>query len=272
MRVIKRKILWECLIFLFLADVALSIVVIKNLLSPAEVNVIDASKTVTDNKSEIKDNEILQPEIPEKEICLPVRKAIPILQNPELPTGCEATAATMLLNCYGVDIDKTTFADLLPKAAFTVENNKTYAKSPDEVFIGNPRSVHGYGTFAGTVTATANKILNEKGLDIKAINISGKSENEILSYLDEGRPVCIWVTMNLRPVEKRGGWYLIKENQKTNEWFYWPSHEHCMLLTEYSENTVTVCDPLKGAMKYNRETLFARYNEVGQYAIIIDNK
>ena len=34
-----------------------------------------------------------------------------VLQNPELPTGCEITALTIVLNYLGYDVDKLTMAD-----------------------------------------------------------------------------------------------------------------------------------------------------------------
>lgn len=34
-----------------------------------------------------------------------------ILQNPELPTGCESVALTMVLKYLGFDLEKTTIAD-----------------------------------------------------------------------------------------------------------------------------------------------------------------
>ena len=34
-----------------------------------------------------------------------------VLQNPELPTGCEITALTQTLNFYGFDIDKVNLCD-----------------------------------------------------------------------------------------------------------------------------------------------------------------
>ena len=34
-----------------------------------------------------------------------------ILQNPELPTGCESVALTMVLKYLGFDFEKTTIAD-----------------------------------------------------------------------------------------------------------------------------------------------------------------
>lgn len=41
---------------------------------------------------------------------------VPVLsQNPELPTGCEATATTMLLQWAGVQVNKSEVADALPK-------------------------------------------------------------------------------------------------------------------------------------------------------------
>lgn len=62
-----------------------------------------------------------------------------ILQNPELPTGCEVTSLAMVLNYWGYDIDKLTLAtDYLKKGEIGSVNFK-------EAFVGDPRSAEAYG-------------------------------------------------------------------------------------------------------------------------------
>ena len=76
-----------------------------------------------------------------------------ILQNPELPTGCEVTSLAIILNYLGYDIDKVLLSDLfLPKG----EIGKTH---PDKAFIGNPKDKSAYGANAPVLVNTANDYL-----------------------------------------------------------------------------------------------------------------
>ncbi len=199
----------------------------------------------------------------------PIQKAEIILQNPQLPTGCEATAASMLLNCYNIKIDKRIVADKIPKFEVEEIDGKVYAPHPNEYFIGDPRQSSSFGVFAAPVTATINEIFDEIGADLTARDITGASQQEILKYIDSGHPVCIWATMSLVPVQHLVGWNLIADGKYTDEFFTWPAHEHCLLLIGYDESTVTVLDPLKSEVKYDRELFFTRHTEVGGYAVVV---
>jgi uncharacterized protein YvpB len=199
----------------------------------------------------------------------PCREIPVILQNPELPVGCEATAGAMLLYAYGYDIDKETFADALPKSDFETLNGCNYAAHPSNAFIGDPYT-YGYGAFAEVVADTMQHFIDHAGGRHRANDISGASEKSILAYIDSGIPVCIWSTIEMRPVVQKNGWYLKQGEAYTNEYFSWPGNEHCMILVGYDEKTVTVYDPLAGVTSYARKTFFQRYKEVGRFAIVLE--
>lgn len=72
----------------------------------------------------------------DKAVILPVEN---ILQNPELPTGCESVALTMVLNYYGQKLSKTEIAD------------KYLKKDPENfvtLFKGDPHDISGDGIYA----------------------------------------------------------------------------------------------------------------------------
>lgn len=65
-----------------------------------------------------------------------------ICQYPELPTGCESVAATMVLQYYKVDITAEEFASdwLACSENFYSSEGKRYGPDPHKVFVGNPFS------------------------------------------------------------------------------------------------------------------------------------
>lgn len=66
------------------------------------------------------------------------------------------------------------------------------------------------------------------------------------------------------------GWYIKRGGVYTDEYFPWPGNEHCMVLLGYDESTVTVCDPLRGRVSYNREHFFRLFRELGGYALSLE--
>lgn len=66
-------------------------------------------------------------------------------QMPELPTGCEITSLTMVLNYYGYSADKMTMAlEYLPTVGWTNtyygDDGTLYGNDIYNYFIGNPQS------------------------------------------------------------------------------------------------------------------------------------
>lgn len=184
-----------------------------------------------------------------------------ILQNPELPTGCEITSLAIVLNYYGYDITKTELASKYLEKDYS-------GKIPfDVAFMGDPTWDQGFGCFAPVIVKAAQNYLNEKNMEHTAWNMTGTDFSDLYNYIDEGTPVIVWASMNLMNVNKR---FIIKSDDGRE--IYWYDNEHCMVLCGYdkNENTVTVADPLKGMMKYDAERFEYIYDALEKQSIIIE--
>ena len=184
-----------------------------------------------------------------------------VMQKPELPTGCEVTALTTVLNYLGYDVTKTELAkNYLPTASLG-------STGFDKAFIGNPASDGGYGCYAPVIVETAQKYLIQRTMDVTAWNISGTEFDDLFEYIDNGVPVIVWASMNLMDVELTDAYY--GEDRKSVQWY---NNEHCMVLCGYDkkDNTIIAADPLKGMMKYNRDRFKMIYNQLDKQAVIID--
>lgn len=191
-----------------------------------------------------------------------------VLQLPELPHGCEITAATSVLRSFGYKVSKTTMADeYLPQVSFTNKKGKRYGPDPYEAYAGNPRSrTGGFFTYAPPVVTAANEYLkDEKGAE-KAIDISGSTKEEILAQLNRGVPVIIWVTLDLSQPINSYSWYINGTNQK----FIAPINLHAVVLHGYDTEHVFVMNPLKGEMTYKIDAFFNSYDALGSHALIIE--
>ena len=78
-----------------------------------------------------------------------------LLQLPSLPTGCEITSLTAVLNYWGYGVSKETMADKY------LEKGKLGQVTAYEAFIGMPSSTGGYGCFAPVIQRAANKYLSD---------------------------------------------------------------------------------------------------------------
>lgn len=189
-------------------------------------------------------------------------KGVPIInQFPELPTGCEATALTMLLRAFDVSITKQEVANKIPRVALPYyKNGIRYGGNPNEGFVGNPYSIYSYGVFEKPIIQVINKYLPNR-----AENLTGKSFNELLEIIKDGRPVMIWATINMENVEYKQSWKL-----STGEKFKWPSKEHAMVLIGYDDMYVYINDPYIGSeRRYRRDVVTNRYNTLGKKAVTI---
>jgi uncharacterized protein YvpB len=183
----------------------------------------------------------------------------PILQNPELPTGCEVTALDILLNYYGYDIDKCTLADnYLIKA-------EVGTSTAWDAFLGNPRSIHSYGCYSSVIYNTANLYLESINSEYRAINLEDIEFEDLLYEVSDNNPVLIWVTINMSIPYSSKSWNI------DGEIFSWQANSHCMILYGYDidNNIVYLSDPLYGNREYSMSICKDRYNRMYKQAIII---
>ena len=84
-----------------------------------------------------------------------------LLQTPELPTGCEITALTMLLRYYGLPAGKTTMAEAyLPKTSFRLkedEDGNFYGPDINRYFVGDPFTETGIVCGPGAIARAQNR-------------------------------------------------------------------------------------------------------------------
>jgi uncharacterized protein YvpB len=194
-----------------------------------------------------------------------------ILQNPELPTGCEITSLTMLLRFYGFDADKVDLAEnYLPVSWGNTrwEDGKKYQDSFFDYFIGDPKG-RGYGCFSPAIMTAAEKYLEEKDTDkkYKAVNISGCTPDYLYRYVLTGNPVMCWATDGMIEPEYRESWF----DNKTGEQLDWYINEHAFLLVGFDteKRLVYLSDPMKGEIVYSMDRFETRFAQMHKQAIII---
>ncbi|MDE6035924.1 MAG: C39 family peptidase [Ruminococcus sp.] len=193
-----------------------------------------------------------------------------IAQNPELPTGCEVTSLTILLNHLGYPADKTDMArNYLPKMDFYWENGIYYGADFRTTFAGNPASEYSYGCYAPCIVTTANRYLNNIGAYSMARNITGTDFDGLLTeYIDNDRPVLIWITSgNLHKSYLTSIW-----TTPAGEQVQWRAYEHCVVLTGYDldNGLIYVSDPLYNNIAYDYDKIKLRYNEMGRQAVSVN--
>lgn len=184
-----------------------------------------------------------------------------ISQLPDLPTGCEVTSLTMALNYKGVSADKNDIANNY------LEKGKAGETDPKEKFIGNPTGSgsENFGCYAPVIVKTANKYLQAKNSSLKAKDVSGGELESLFSYIDKGTPVIVWGTIDCQEAKNTVTWTV---NGKEVKWY---SPEHCMCLCGYSENKISVGDPMKGSVvEYDIKSFKKAYNSLFKQAVVIE--
>jgi uncharacterized protein YvpB len=183
----------------------------------------------------------------------------PVLQNPELPTGCEITSLTSVLNFHGFDVSKTTMADVyLEKGAVGVTD-------PWISFVGSPYTSSSYGCFSPVIEKCADKFLAENQSSLKTYRLSGVTFRNLFTELEQGNPIIIWASMYLSKTYNSSVWNF--EDYSVA----WIANEHCLVIYGYDldRNVVLAADPLVGNTEYDIDAFEERYNELLRQAVVI---
>lgn len=192
-----------------------------------------------------------------------------LLQKPELPNGCEVTALTSLLNYKGYTVDKVLLSDtFLAKAPFTKVGDKLYGPDPDVAFSGDPKSPKGWFAYAPPLVKAGDDYLATVGGKHKLVDLTGKTQEEIMAYIMEGNPVAVWVTRTLGLGNFAYGWTV----EGTEKYIEAPTNLHCMVVHGVVGNSLYVMDPLEGSMIYDREQFFTSFVSLGSRAMVIEEE
>lgn len=191
-----------------------------------------------------------------------------VLQNPELPNGCEITAATALLQFYHYDVTKVNLSDVyLKKEAVYKKDNQFFGPDPNKAFAGDPKKQDGWYSYVGPTLNAINAYMKNKGGAHIAIDKTGWDESDILLSIAKGKPVAVWVTRDMKLANYDFGWYL---NDHSGLYYRAVTNLHVVVVTGYSTNNVRVMDPLKGRLYYDKTAFFKAYESLGKKAIVIE--
>lgn len=193
-----------------------------------------------------------------------------ILQEPELPNGCETTSLAILLGFYGYKVDKVDLADnYLPKGDFwSGEWGELYAPDPEEAYPGHPGIyMLGYYCYPGVIVDAANSYITAHSLPLEAYDFSGSTSRRLRTLVDEGVPVIVWCTTDLEPLRTTVEFHWYYEQGGTP---YYPYvNMHAMVLTGYDEQFYYFCDPLDNYSRVPRAAFDENYIEVGRRAVAL---
>lgn len=191
----------------------------------------------------------------------------PILQNPELPNGCELASLTAMLRYEGFDV---LFKDLdLPKQGFShsSDGDIRYGPDPAEYYVGDPSSAtSGWYCFEQPLMEAANSYLSNSGSRLRARSLTGTSLDELEHWLKAGTPVAVWFTTD----------YEMPRRSKTFSWVlssgstYIPYiNLHCVVLLGADESSCILADPLRGMSQVDRSIFESVYNAMGRRALVL---
>lgn len=175
------------------------------------------------------------------------------------PTGCESAALTNLLNYWGINVSINEVVNTLAKGDLPYyENGIKYGGNPYIEFVGHPSTYNSYGVYEEPIIDVANKY--KPGI----INGTGMSLESILEKVKEGRPVIVWVSMNMVVPYVSTSWIYKPTGQKIS----WMANEHALLVVGYNDSQVIVTDSLNGEIRYyNKDVFRSRYNTYGKRAL-----
>lgn len=183
-----------------------------------------------------------------------------VLQEPELPTGCEITALTQTLNFYGFDADKVELCDVF----MPIDHEGYYTMN--DAYLGDPHATNGFGCNAPVIVQTADDWFEYIGSDWYAIDLSGDSLEEVFYQVEQGRPVILWTTIN--QIESHSEFQF---RLGCGEDFYFNPFQHCVTIYgyDYDKSTVHIADPLVGNIEYDMERFERIYDVMEKQAVIL---
>ncbi len=185
---------------------------------------------------------------------------VPFIQQlPELDRGCEVTSLAMMLQYAGITVDKMKLANEIKKVDFMKDGVRG---NPNEGFVGNiyTFSESGYGVYHGPLFQLAKKYLPNK-----AVDLTGKSIEELYKSVTSGQPVVMITNATFAPLDE-------------DEFTTWETNsgdvsitynEHCVVLVGYDKEFVYIRDPLSDSLdvKVPRESFEKAWVQMGSQAI-----
>ena len=76
----------------------------------------------------------------------------------------------------------------------------------------------------------------------------------------------VWVTISMEERGETEGWYT-----RSGEYVDWSIYDHGAVLIGYTQDTVTIADPISGKMEYSREDFERVFASRGNQCVILQS-
>lgn len=185
-----------------------------------------------------------------------------INQHPDMPTGCEATALTMLLNWAGKSLTNHEVVSVLPKGDnVQLIDGEWRGGNPFIEFVGDPYGDEGnFGVFEGPILHTIDVFMPNQGVDL-----TNQPFDALLEIVRSGKPVMAWTTIDQQTTFHSKTW---TDNQGNT--IKWHRYEHAVVIVGFDTVHVFVNDPTTGKEeKYNRELFERNWTSMGKRAVTL---
>lgn len=181
-------------------------------------------------------------------------------QMPNLPNGCEVTSLSMLMNYYGIKVNKNELAENIQHVDFFTDGGK-YRGNPNQGFVGHISIANaGWCVYNSPLYNVARKYTTH----IK--NITGSDFLSLLKLVSNGHPVLIITTTTFNRVNDMQTW-----DTNTGKVNVTPS-SHACVITGYSKpkKVVYMNNPYGYKNQpVNWRNLQASYNQQRRQALYI---
>ena len=181
-------------------------------------------------------------------------------QMPDLPNGCEVTSLSMLMNYYGIKVNKNELAENIQHVDFFTDGGK-YRGNPNQGFVGHMSIANaGWCVYNGPLYNVARKYTTH------IENITGSDFLSLLKLVSNGHPMLIITTTTFNRVNDMQTW-----DTNTGKVNVTPS-SHACVITGYSKpkKVVYVNNPYGYKNQpVNWKNLQASYNQQGRQALYI---
>ena len=203
---------------------------------------------------------------------------VPLInQNPDYPNGCEAAAATMLLNYLGIDITLEDFINnYLPMSDVYEKDGIRYGPNPAVSYAGNPADTsRGWGTFEPVIANAITSILKEQKKENPKLeyNIYENAEKYSLKIAanqltNTFTPFLIWTTIDYTEAKDIYEWFSYDKKST----YTYPKNSHVVVVTGVDENYYYINDPLKNAknIPIEKDLLETSFDSLGRQLLLVE--
>lgn len=188
-----------------------------------------------------------------------------IMQNPELPRGCEVTSLAMLMAYCQIETDKLILAEKITRDTTPreIKNKKIYWGNPDNGFIGDMYDIKkpGLGVYHTPIFELLAQYEPERAVDLTGCNFE-----DLLWLINNNMPVWLIIntTYSFLPEGSFQTWVTPDGEIKITY------SEHSALITGYDETFVYLNDPLFSNIKVKRGAFIECWEQMGRQAVTLN--